>query len=197
MPRAKVDIAITAGCTLGCVAAERAARDGHRRTNFGRIAERTSTRTGAGAAAGLVPGKRAVTHRGRAGTSHIKAADRTAKREDGTRSSREAPEPRVGTGRDGLVGVEGALVTVSAPGELSSMPPPTPVPAVLPLATLSDSVQLLMLRAALPSSRIPPPVLARPFVMVSPLMVTVPALPLMSKIRLALSPPMAMIFSGR
>ena len=69
LPGAKIDLAVTAGFADGRVVAERAARDGHGRTNDGRIADRTTTRTGAGAAAqGLVPGKRAATDRGRAGT---------------------------------------------------------------------------------------------------------------------------------
>ena len=79
------------------------------------------------------------------------------------------------------------LVTESAPDESSSMPPPNPPPAALPRASLSVSVQLLMLRAALSSSRMPPPEVAWPSVMVSPVMVTL-ALPLMSKTRLASLP---------
>ena len=78
-------------------------------------------------------------------------------------------------------------VTVSAPDEASSMPPPNPPPAALPRASLPVTTQLLMLREALPSSRMPPPSVARPSVMVSPEMLTL-ALPLMSKTWLALLP---------
>ena len=78
-------------------------------------------------------------------------------------------------------------VTVSAPVEVSSMPPPNPPPAALPRASLPVTTQLLMLKAALPASRMPPPSVARPSVMVSPEMVTL-ALPLMLKTWLELLP---------
>ena len=179
-PEPKLIDAVTAGCTDGCVAAERAARDGHGRTNDGRIAERTAARTGAGAAAErLVPGKRAVTDRGRAGTDE-RNVDGTAQCED---VAGMTEWDLLGPMAMALLASKVLLVTVSAPDELSSMPPPNPPGPCqqLPRASLSVSVQLLRLRAALPSSRMPPPVVARPSVMVSPAMVTL-ALPLMSKI---------------
>ena len=56
------------------------------------------------------------------------------------------------------------------------------------------NVQLLMLRAALPSSRMPPPDVASPSVMVSPEMATL-ALPLTSKTRLASLPLTESVFA--
>jgi hypothetical protein len=91
------------------------------------------------------------------------------------------------------------FVTVSFPDELSSMPPPKPPPPMplltaIPWASLPVSTQLLRLRAALSSSRMPPPEIARPPVMVSPEMLTL-ALPLTSKIRLASLPLTASLFA--